>query len=116
MLLKKITHGFVIQVFDPSKGRWISQEFVAGDETEYEDENGETIDDLDFTEQAGGGEEPYLPFDMVQPEAESTASLAEKIREVVSDSGAFVTDHMDELIGLLESAVVESLQEHADEE
>ena len=116
MLLKKITHGFVIQVLDPSKGRWTSQEFVAGDQTEYETEDGETINDLDFTEQAGVGEEPYLPFDMVQPEAESTASVAEKIREVVSDTGVFVTDHMDELIGLLETAVMESLREQADVE
>lgn len=115
MSLKKITHGFVIQVFDPSKGQWTSQEFVAGDQTEYETEDGETIGDLDFTEQAGGGKEPYLSFDMVQPQAGSTASVAEKLREVISDSGAFVTEHMDELIGLLETAVVESLQEQAEE-
>lgn len=116
MLLKKITQGFVVQVFDTEKGRWTSQEFVAGDQTEYEAEDGEPMDCLKFTELVGGGDEPYLPFDMVQPQAESTASLAEKLREVISDTGGFVSDHMDELIGLLETAVRESLQEHDDEE
>lgn len=52
MLLKKITAGYVVQTFDSDKGKFIAQEFIAGDETEYED---------------GAIENAYLPFDMVQP-------------------------------------------------
>jgi hypothetical protein len=58
---KKITVGFVIQNYDGDK--CVSQEFVAGDQVDYEDESGETID-IDTTN------EQYQPFDMVQPESE----------------------------------------------
>ena len=63
MLVNKITVGFVVQVFDTEKKRFVSQEFVAGDQCDYED-NGEPVDremlEVD-------GKEAYLPFDMVQP-------------------------------------------------
>lgn len=55
---KKITTGFVVQTYDGDK--CVSQEFIAGDQVDYEDENGETID-VDTTN------EQYQPFDMVQP-------------------------------------------------
>lgn len=65
MTIKKITTGFVIQVFDTDLNRYTSQEFVAGD-TDYENDDGEA---LDFTEiPFKDGTEPYLPFDMKQPE------------------------------------------------
>ena len=57
-MLKKITTGFVVQTFDPETNRFISQEFVAGDECEYENEEGNPVEAI---------EEAYLPFDMVQP-------------------------------------------------
>ena len=40
MLVNKITEGFVIQVFDTEPGRFVSQEFVAGDRCQYEDNDG----------------------------------------------------------------------------
>lgn len=67
MSLKKITHGFVVQVFDVDKRRWTSQEFVAGDETEYETDDGAILDCDEFAERAANDQEPYLPFEMVQP-------------------------------------------------
>ena len=67
MLLKKITHGFVIQVFDVEQRRWTSQEFVAGDETEYETEDGAILNCEEFAERTADKREPYLPFEMVQP-------------------------------------------------
>ena len=57
---QKITIGYVVQKFDES-GLPISQEFVAGDEVAYEDEDGNTVDVT---------RESYLPFDMVQPEGQ----------------------------------------------
>jgi len=61
MIVKKITTGFVIQTYDSKTGRCIGQEFVAGDEVEYEDEHGQSVD---WTEEA----DAYQPFNMVQPE------------------------------------------------
>jgi hypothetical protein len=65
MIVNKITHGFVIQSFDTEKRRFVSQEFIAGDECVYEDENGDIVD---YTE-ALPTPEPYLPFEMEQPKA-----------------------------------------------
>lgn len=42
MIVKKITTGFVIQEFDTTKGKFVKQEFVAG-ECEYENGNGEPL-------------------------------------------------------------------------
>ena len=65
MIINKITTGFVIQQWDTEKKQWVDQSFVAGDDCDYEDGNGNTVsedlidDDTDTV--------PYLPFDMVQP-------------------------------------------------
>ena len=64
MLINKVTTGFVIQVFDTKKGRFVSQSFTAGDQ--YEDKDGEPVDSEAL-------KEACLPFDMVQPKADSTA-------------------------------------------
>jgi hypothetical protein len=58
MKFQKITHGFVIQTFED--GKCIDQEFIAGDDCEYE-ANGEPIEQPDYT---------YQPFNMVQPRTE----------------------------------------------
>jgi hypothetical protein len=65
MILKKITTGFVIQEFDTETKQFVSQEFVAGDECDYEDENGDAVDCQEFADD--NGQEQYLPYDMVQP-------------------------------------------------
>ena len=73
MLLKKITTGFVVQTYDMDKGAWIDQEFVAGDQCDYE-VNGEAVDgDHPFF-----SKEPYLPFEMVQPSIVEELGLAKK--------------------------------------
>ena len=59
MLVRKITHGFVTQVFDTKTKAFVSQEFTAGDLVEFETVTGAAVDDDEVTE--------YLPFDMVQP-------------------------------------------------
>jgi len=58
MLVKKITEGYVVQVFDDYSGRWVSQKFVTGDSCEYEGK----------LPRQGTAKEPYLNFDMVQPD------------------------------------------------
>lgn len=56
--MKKITVGFVIQNYN-DEGKCISQEFVAGDHVDWEDDEGEIeIDEPDF---------PDFPMDMIQP-------------------------------------------------
>lgn len=57
--LKKITSGYVTQVFDTDKNEFIEQYFHTGDNVEWEDSNGHTI--------TCPLSDPYLPFDMVQP-------------------------------------------------
>ncbi len=72
-LIKKITTGFVVQVFDTEKNRFVSQEFVAGDQVDVENENGEPTENetLDKT---------YLPFEMKQPESDET-----KVYTIIND-------------------------------
>ncbi len=62
--VNKVTTGFVIQKFDRRLGEFVSQEFVAGDETDYETLAGEPVESDLFKVR---GEEIYLPFNMVQP-------------------------------------------------
>ncbi len=59
MIVKKITTGFVIQTFDTKTGKFVSQEFIAGDQVDFEDKKGNAVEEFDN----------YLPFDMVQPDA-----------------------------------------------
>ena len=66
MLVNKVTVGFVIQVFDTEIQRFVSQEFVAGDQCEYEDKNGVPVCSKALEVD---GKEVLLPFDMVQPQA-----------------------------------------------
>ena len=54
---RKITYGFVTQTFGED-GKCTGQEFVAGDQCEFEDVDGESIDEQD---------EEYQPYNMVQP-------------------------------------------------
>jgi len=59
MIINKITTGFVIQTFDSATGKFLTQEFIAGDQVDYENLFGEAVD-------AREGDN-YLPFDMYQP-------------------------------------------------
>ena len=83
MKINKITHGFVVQTWDTNLKQWISQEFVAGDLTEYE-ENGSSIP-LD-PDDIWPDKEPFLPFLMqqpgeaqLQPVAENAAAISDQV-------------------------------------
>ena len=57
MIITKTTFGWVSQQYDTKTRKFVHQEFIAGDQVEYEDENNEKVEPI----------EPYLPFEMVQP-------------------------------------------------
>lgn len=65
MILKKITTGFVVQEFDTDSQQWIHQSFVAGDQVEYETNDGDAINETDFDDR--NLSELYLPLEMKQP-------------------------------------------------
>ena len=65
MILHKITTGFVVQKFDSESGRCLSQEFVAGDQIEWEDQTGNTIENGKYGIDLEG---LYFPAEMKQPE------------------------------------------------
>jgi hypothetical protein len=58
MLINKITVGWVTQVYDTDKNKFISQEFFAGDQVDYENIEGVVVTDKEI----------YLEFEMVQPD------------------------------------------------
>ncbi len=76
-MIKKITTGFVIQTYGED-GICTGQEFQAGDQVEYEDEDGEPCEAPDH--------EYYQPLDMVQPDVEARraeiASLKDRVDAV----------------------------------
>jgi hypothetical protein len=70
MIIKKITPGFVTQTFDTTSMEYVSQNFIAGDQVDYENEKGTPLDQIEAAElgmEFDDGSEPYLPFDMLQP-------------------------------------------------
>lgn len=72
MIVKKITTGFVVQTYDTDLECCTHQEFVAGDQVDWEDEDGNTLLSLSDSTQYVGDTDldledlPYQPFDMVQ--------------------------------------------------
>lgn len=95
MRINKITCGFVIQTWDTELNRWIDQEFVAGDQTEFEEAGTNRI--LDPADLWRDGAEPYLPFHMTQPDGASAGGPSFYVLEVVDDlepqlHGPYVTE------------------------
>lgn len=63
MILNKVTVGFVCQRFDTETGKFIDQEFISGDDTTWEDTNGDEVERPDNATE--------LNMEMVQPKQES---------------------------------------------
>lgn len=57
-LIKKITHGFVTQVWNADTQQFMGQDFTAGDDVEFVDEDDKPIPPHTTL---------YEPFDMAQP-------------------------------------------------
>ena len=83
MKINKITHGFVVQTWDTELNRWISQEFVAGDQTEFEAGGSDQI--LNPADIWPDGPEPYLLFHMRQPDEVSMGGNSLYVLEIVGD-------------------------------
>lgn len=79
MLLHKLTVGYVKQVFDTNRQRFINQEFVPSGEIYYEDETGEPITD---ETQTGVNETP-LPTDMKQPQEFNAEEKLKSLEELL---------------------------------
>ena len=62
MLINKITNGYVIQTYNTETGKCEGQDFIAGDECEYETTDGDPFD-VDDCET----ELEYQPYEMEQP-------------------------------------------------
>lgn len=62
MIINKITNGFVIQQFDTKLNEFTSQEFMANDESQYEDIYGDIIDEDEYEIK-----NKYLSYEMIQP-------------------------------------------------
>ena len=83
MRINKITHGFVVQTWDTELNRWVGQEFVAGDQTEFEAADSDRI--LDSADIWPDRPEPYLPFQMKQPDEAAVVGAALHVLEIVGD-------------------------------
>ena len=59
MIIRKITEGFVEQIYETEKGCFVSQRFVAGDVCDCISESEDNVSDY--------FKDKYLPFDMIQP-------------------------------------------------
>lgn len=68
MKINKITTGFVVQTFDTDSGKFTEQNFTAGDETTWNDHFGNQLErNSELIVSHGWLDEPYLDFEMVQP-------------------------------------------------
>ena len=76
MIINKVTNGFVVQSFDTETRKFVSQEFIASDEIEWETTEGESVGmcsrhgkecGAELIYGKGGVDEPYLNFEMKQP-------------------------------------------------
>lgn len=65
MILRKTTTGQVVQKFDSDTGRCLSQEFVAGNQVEWTDQQGNPIEDGMYGIDTEGF---YWPIELKQPE------------------------------------------------
>jgi hypothetical protein len=80
---KKITTGFVVQEYNDD-GICTGQEFVAGDQVDWEDDDGNSID--------CPGNDTYQPFEMVQPET------GDRIFQITLRGYRSETDETDHLV------------------
>ena len=68
--MNKITSGFVVQEYDDS-GTCVAQEFIAGDDVQWEDDDENPIE---------APEHLYQPFYMTQPPAKASRECSNCLR------------------------------------
>ena len=104
MLINKITVGFVTQVFDTELKRFVSQEFTAGDDCQYENKKGDAVDSDLVADKDGG--EAYLPFHMVQPQTtdDDLDAVVERLSDKAESAGLQPED-LDEMVHEMASSI-----------
>lgn len=97
MIIQKITTGFVIQKFDTKTNQFVSQEFIAGDQVEHEDENGEFVDNHDYDI-----DNHYMQFNMKQPNLNDygDTSKIKTLRDLKDHLNQAVDDVLDQDIAV----------------
>ena len=85
MIYVKCTEGHMLQVFDTATGKFVSQDFVVGEHSQWEDEQGKRIDP-GWDPQQFGPDGPYLPYlDEDLKVGEPTDALREEKVEALID-------------------------------
>lgn len=80
-MVKKITVGFVVQTYG-DHGKCVAQEFVAGDQVDWEDEAGESVASLDvhqYQDEAFTMQQPTQTMEAIYTEI---AVQTQRIREM----------------------------------
>ena len=90
--LHKITLGFAVQVFDTDTNSFISQEFVASDDTTYETPEGEAILGCHCPDEF----REHLDIEVIQPNDNSQA----KLNEIRSAIEAYAGDSLNLLVDI----------------
>lgn len=78
-MIRKVTTGYMIQEFDEVNGVWVSQEFITGDDYDWEDEHGVSLDIDDVVEICTN--EPYLEYPNLLYLKESIKLITEEYGE-----------------------------------
>ena len=104
MILHKITEGFVIQKYDTVKKSWIGQDFVAGDEVEWEDSTGTPYNALD--DEVEDAADDYLSFEMLQPTGTALTN-ALKVLVLTPHIRKYLEEHDPKALEQAEAALAE---------
>ena len=87
-LVHKTTIGFVTQTYDVDSDRWLRQEFIAGDDVTYEDQDQEELsfDILEINQGHDDGVwvEPPLNMEMLQPTDEPRIDVDTNLQMALS--------------------------------
>lgn len=98
--IRKITHGYVEQVYDTATKKFVSQSFAAVDLVSWENEASTPV--------SPPAEDPYLPFDMVQPEEteRNRIQLFDRVRSFDFADGEYGRDLTGPRANYIEGKVV----------
>ena len=117
MIITKVTPGFVAQRYNTETGQWLDQEFIASDQVDWEDENGDSIDADDME-----GPEPYLPFMMDMPcqhmpDSDFYALMDAYVERAMDNMPVECLEEIckDDLVSKLEMLTIEQLTEKVEE-
>lgn len=96
--IHKVTVGYVVQVFDTEKGKFVSQQFVASKDSTYEDAAGNPLEEDTVEFEMMPSPTPALNLNMVQPEQPRCKRCGSKMKLVTgkdrcSDKSCPYSDH-----------------------